>query len=523
MTEKQLKEYVLRLFKFKSISSKQFMIARSNLEKIKENDPLFYYFNMGKLQTAFGNLDAAIFCLNKAIELKPDYASAYYHSYKCYVKKGNIEAALNCIKEASKCTNKTINFSFPTQIIRTIQALDDNYLIYLNSNFKVPEETTLGYNDLKDNEKLAEVYNLVIQSFNNRDYIMCLQELHVMNMIIDGVNYPMEVDTLISLVGHLKDKEAHSCKNALSDKSIENLSDEDFCKFQIRLFELGYYNRESYLRMVKEIINDDVRRAKKLLDETCKNPKFSSYLDIIEYLNGIIKEKSAFLFLSGEKQEEFTSRRLKAKRLYKNKHNDRSLEEYFALKEEFGLIICDYYIGKILFRMGEYIQAKEAFLRYLEQGGAKTEKAYTFLGKIERSQKNRNQAKRYFDMNNRIQTIFMSDFDYMSANNYDKKRKKVLEEDKNDQYDEVKIKKSRSIKMRLEEFNETETFEVGDFNNVELSGKLNIIKRLLQTGDNKLANKLYEEVQRECSLEDHGIVQQFSRNRKLYKNQRRKS
>lgn len=42
MTEKQLKEYVLRLFKFKSISSKQFMIAKSNLEKTKENDPLFF-------------------------------------------------------------------------------------------------------------------------------------------------------------------------------------------------------------------------------------------------------------------------------------------------------------------------------------------------------------------------------------------------------------------------------------------------------------------------------------------------
>lgn len=56
MTEKQLKEYVLRLFKFKSISSKQFMIAKSNLEKIKENDPLFLNFNKGKLQTALGSL-----------------------------------------------------------------------------------------------------------------------------------------------------------------------------------------------------------------------------------------------------------------------------------------------------------------------------------------------------------------------------------------------------------------------------------------------------------------------------------
>ena len=126
-------------------------------------------------------------------------------------------------------------------------------------------------------------------------------------------------------------------------------------------------------------------------------------------------------------------------------------------------------------------------------------------------------------MSNRIQTIFMSDFAYISAKNYDKKSKKALEEDKNDQYDIVKIKKSHSIKMRLEEFNETEIFDVSDFYEVGLRGKLSIIKRLLQTGDIKLANKLYEEVQRECPSEDRGVIQQFSRNRKLYKNQRRKS
>lgn len=517
MTEKQLKGYVLRLFKYKSISPKQFMIARSNLEKIKESDPFFYYFNMGKLQTVFGNVDEAILFLNKAIELKPNYASAYYNLYKCYVKKNNINAALKNIEEVFKYTDKSIDFSFPIQIIRTMQLLDINYVMYLNSNFKVFDEAKVGYNDLRDNQKLAEVYKLAIQSFNNRDYIMCLKKLHVMNMIINEINYPMEVDTLISLVRLLKSKEVNSCKRALYDKSIEKSSDENFSKFQIRLFELGYYNPESYLRMSKEIIDNDILKGKKILDEACQNQKFSPYLDVIEYLNGIIKEKSVFMSLSEENKEEFTSRRLKAKRLYKNKHNDRSLEEYSTLKEEFKLPICDYYIGKILFRQGEFTQAKEAFLRYLEQGGEKTEKVYIFLGEIEKKQKNINEAKRYFDMSHRIKNMFIC-FDYMSDKNY---IKKGFEADDKDQYDVVKVKKSRNIKMNEEDFVNANVIELGNFYEVGLSSKLSIIRNLLQNGNNKLANKLYEEVQRECAPEERSEVMQFGRNRKIYRNQNR--
>ena len=522
MTEKQLKNYVLKLYNFKQINSKQFMIARNNLEKIKENDLLFYYFNMGKLQTAFGNSDEAIAYLKKAIELKPNYASAYYNLYKCYVRNNNIDAALKCIEKVIENTNRSINFTLPIQIMRTIQSLDVNYFVYLNSNFKVPNETKVGYNNLEDNYKLAEIYRTVIQSFNDKDYNMCLRKLHAMNTIINESNYPMEVDTLITLVKLLKIKEINSCKKALSDKSIEKSSIESFCKFQTRLLELGYYNPESYLRMLKEIINEDISKASKLLEKVCKNPEFIPYLDIIEYLHGIIREENAFIFLSEEEQKEFTSRRLKAKSLYKNKHHDRSLEEYSALKKDFKLPICDYYIGKILFRQGKFIQAKEAFLNYLEQGGVKAEKAYTFLGNIEKNKKNNKEAKKYFDMCHRIENIIGYNFDYVFENNYEIRRKNRYKEDNNDQYDKVKIKKSRSIRMNEEDFinsDTTDIVEVSDFYEVGLSSKLNIIKNLLQTGNNKLANKLYEEVQRECTPEERSKVMQFGRNRKIYRNQ----
>lgn len=518
MTERQLKWYIKNLFKYKTITPKQFMVAKDNLEKIKDSDQLFYYFYMGKLQTAFGNSELAIYYLKKAIELKPDKASIYYNLYKCYVKNSNIDEALKCLEEYFKYNNVGKNFDFTMQIIKTIQALDINYLAYLNSNLTVADAVIVGCNNLSDNEQLLEEYKLVIQSFNNRDYVTCLKRLHIMNSIINEINYPMEVDTLISLIRILKEKEVKSCKKALSDKCMENSSNECFSKFQIRLLEIDYYNPESFLRMAKELADADICKAKSLLDDAYNHPKLSAYLDIIEYLYGIIRGKNEFLNLSEEKQVEFTTKRLKAKSLYKNKHDEQSLEEYCALKEDFKLSICDYYVGKIYFRKEEYNQAKECFLSYLEQGGIKTQKAYLFLGEIEKIQNNIPESRKYFGMNRRINNVF--DYNYVS--NKSNKKKVAIEEDIYDEYDVVKTRKSRRINMSVEGFANIDfEYDVQDFYEVGIRDKLNIIRGLLQNGNTKLANKLFEEVQRDCSKEERRIVQQFGRNRKIYKNQNR--
>lgn len=521
MTEKQLKGYVVNLFRYKTINSRQFLTAIKNLEKIKENDQLFYYFNMGKLQTFFGNVDTAILCLKEAIELKPDNASAYYNLYKCYVKTGNIGEAIESLRSFFEHNKHDVDFSFVLQIMRAMLFLDKSYLSYLNSEFNVSESTKVGYNDLSDNKKLLDLYKSVIQAFNNRDYSMCLKKLNVMDSIIMESNYPMDVDTLIILIKLLKFKEVNSCKRVLNNENMEQASDEDFCKCYMRLLELGYYHPESFLRMISKEIDKDIGRAKKLVSAAQKNVEFYSYLDMIEYLNGIIREKEAFNNLSDEKQNEFISRRLNAKKLYINKKNERALEEYQSLKEDFGLPICDYYLGKIwLFRQRNFSQAKDSFLSYLIQGGVKTEKAYMFLGMIEKKQKNYSDAKKCIDMKRRIRHVFACDYDYIPDTNY-KKQKNKLEVDKYDQNDIVKRKESRKIKMKEEDFTRNDVQVVGNFYDMTVSDKLIVIRKLLQNGNDKIANKLYEELQRECTQDEREEVKQFGRNRKLYKNQNR--
>lgn len=522
MTEKQLKGYVLRLFRYKSISPRQFFIAKNNLELIKENDPLFYYFHMGKLHTAFGNVDEAIEYLTKTVALKEDHSSAYYNLYKCFVKKGNIELASKCFGEFLRHNQVDLDFSFPIQIMRTINSIDQSYLEYMSFDSTVEDSTRIGYNDLSDNEQLSNLYKKVIDLFNNRDYAECIQMLRRMDAVINEVNYPMEVDTLIGLIRLLKEKEINGCKKALSENKQEVMSDSEYCKFQLRLLDLGHYNEESFLRMIEGLIEDDsLLKARSLLENISCNPKFKDYLDMVEYLNGFIREKNAFSSLTVEQQEEFTSRRLHAKAQYKRKQNDASLESYLALKEEFELPICDYYIGKILFRKGMFSQAKEAFLSYLEQGGTKAEKAYMFIGKIERIKKNKSEARRWVNKMHKIHKVFTRDFDYISDKNYKKRKRLGIYTDKDDQNDVVKRKKSRYIKMSEEDFTKSSEVLVDDYYDTDLDGKLAIIRGLYRRGHTDTANKLFEEVQRECAPEERGKVKQFGRNKKIYKNQNR--
>ena len=89
MTNRELRGYVQRLYKYKSISDRQFSNAVNNLEQLRESDPYFYYFNMGKLHSLFGNPNDALSYVEQALALKPENPTCYYNMYKCYVKKGD--------------------------------------------------------------------------------------------------------------------------------------------------------------------------------------------------------------------------------------------------------------------------------------------------------------------------------------------------------------------------------------------------------------------------------------------------
>ena len=55
-----------RIYKRKDISDSKFDEIVSNLNKLKDEEPEFYYFNMGRFLTSFGKPDEAIYFLENA-------------------------------------------------------------------------------------------------------------------------------------------------------------------------------------------------------------------------------------------------------------------------------------------------------------------------------------------------------------------------------------------------------------------------------------------------------------------------
>lgn len=519
-----MKNYIKNLYRYKQISDMQFKNALNNLEKIRNSDLSFYYLNMGKLHTYFGNPQEAILYLEKSLMSNPDLSSAYYNLYKCYVKVNNIRMAQVSLERFLEINKTDVNFEFVINILDAINTIDKDFFEYLSKEFSVKYTSQFGYNNLEDNTELKNIYYEVLHSFNLKDYLTCIKKLNKMDAKINSISYPMEVDTIIQLVKCLKDKEIVNYRMCLEDKKYQGIDDKTYTNILFHLYELGSYSQQSFLRMIEDIIlNDSYTKGNMIIDKVLNHPDFVKEQDMINYLKGFVREKEAFSLLSKERQEEFTSRRLMAKRLYQKKRNEESLKLYLGLRDEFNLPICDYYIGKIMFRMGDFEKANEYFLNYLEQGGVKTEKAYMFLAKIEKIKKNYNLSKSYLSMMNRVHETFLREFTYLPDNKYNKIKRGDLSDESIDSADSIKTKRTRTIKMDEEDFKDNGSFYNREFDNVDIKEKLIIIRELLSRGSIETANKLLIKVEQECSIQDRPKVRQFQKNKKLYMNQKRKS
>lgn len=522
MTEKQMRNYVIGLYKYKEISDKQFENAVKNLKILKDNDLFFYYFNMGKLHTFFKDSETAIFYLKKAIELKPDYSSAYYSLYKCYVKLNNIKMAQDSLEKFLENNNSSVNFEFVINIMKAINTIDRNFIEYLKEDFSVQYVPEYGYNDLSNNEELMDIYFDVIKNFNTRNYLTCIKKLELMNTKINNISYPMEVDTLIQLVKNLKNRETAHYSKCLEDDKYKGISNETYTKILIHLYKLGCYTEKSLLNKIEEVIlNDSYVKGSVILEYISELKEFEQYQDMIEYLNGIIREKKAFLLLDENKQKEFLSKRSQAKKLYRERLFDESLELYLELKEEYKLPTCDYYIGKIMFRIGDFSKSREYFLSYLKQGGVKTEKAYMFLANIEKIKKNYNDSKSYTKMMHRVHDVFLREFEYLPERQYKKFKNRGYVDDNIDSIDKLKIKQMRIIEMSEEDFKSDDDLSETKFLDADIDKKLIIIRNFLISGDEENAEKLLKKVEQESTPEEYVKIKQFKKNKKIYMNQRR--
>ena len=517
MNERELKQKIIRVYKYKSISNKQYNMTLKNIEYFKDSDPLFYNLNMGKFLTAFGDFNKAIFYLENASKYDNTKSVIYYNLYKCYVRKGDIPSAYINLCKCMEYEKKEVNFAFSLSLMNVIMDIDSDFDNSRKTFYAVPESDHEGYNEL-DDDSLVKLHRQLLELFNQKEYFKCCDVLNLMNERIQEINYPMEVETLKILANILKQKISSNYAFLLRNEKLGNVSVEEYSDIVMQMHSLGYVEEVGVLRKIDNLFNKDYLKAKTLLDRVSSDSKFDDYKDMIEYLKGIAREKEEFVSLDDEICSEYFSLKRHARSLFDRRKYKEALELYNEAKEITGLSVCDYYIAKTLFKSGRLFESEDCFLNYLSHGGVKTEKALLYLGLIEGIKKHKSTSKKYFKKMQRIHEVFDRNFVYIERNSL----RQMTEDEIIDSNDRVKEKNMRRIHMREVDFiQEDKMLSIDDFYDTDINGKLSIIKHLYQTGTCDVANKLIEEVQRECATGERKKVKQFIKNKKIYMNQRR--
>lgn len=130
----------------------------------------------------------------------------------------------------------------------------------------------------------------------------------------------------------------------------------------------------------------------------------------VQTLNKAIQNQYQAAKFTIEEQEEYSSAIYYGRINYQTKNYLAAYENYKKGFEKTKHPIFLYYLGKILYKQGEYHKAKEYLVEYINVGDEKLEKAYLYLGGIEYKSGNYNLAQRYLNFSNRINKLRISDF-----------------------------------------------------------------------------------------------------------------
>ena len=81
---------------------KKSVLWKRNMTKKQHKECAETYYNRGLAHSKKGELELAVAAYTKAIELKPDYAEAYYYRAGAFLRLGNREKARSDIATARK-------------------------------------------------------------------------------------------------------------------------------------------------------------------------------------------------------------------------------------------------------------------------------------------------------------------------------------------------------------------------------------------------------------------------------------
>lgn len=492
----------------KQISKQEYDLLIDLVKPYQETEVEYYNFIMARILLGKKEFTKAQLHLNKVIESNPKHKSAYYHMYKIQVFKENHEEALyNLNKYEELNEDITMNNSLIKSMLNYMIMLKDGYQSFKNDDFQVSQTETNNYFGRVNikNLKIQDLYTDLIEEFNKKNLSNMKRVLNKLIQEINETNYPIEVYTLTKLF--------HSILNISNKYHTEIMTNDEFLKENIENISRNILDNNIPPRKISKYINRiielDPILAEKLLHLHLRNNFFYLNEITVKTLTNKINEKKLYLILSEKGKAQYHQFKKDGQKAYRSGNLEKAYEIYSKAEYEIKHPIFDYYVGKILYKLGMYNEAKKRIEKYLENGGEKTSKALIYLLGIEVKNSNHKQVNKYKDLINIVNNDLGNDFTIKDSINKN-------EED----IDYQKQRASARVKMTEQDFIETDDeVKIEEYYYYDLDKKLKVIKKLLRQGNLKEANYLLNELKPNTKAEYYQI-KNFTKNKTLYLNQK---
>lgn len=255
------------------------------------------------------------------------------------------------------------------------------------------------------------------------------------------------------------------------------------------------------------LVAKDLDSARTILQGVILDNKNDFYLMEINCVSNIIREEELYQELTLDQKTHYHCLKTVGKDFYNLGDYERAFYHYELAKDETNHPIFDYYLGKMLYKQGRYLEALPYFQEYFSHGGEKMEKCLIYMLKIYAKQ---GSYKRVHKISSKIHKLN----DTFKSGVYLRFHKKHY----NPFYDHVKNVAMKDTKVSLDEFGEETGLEVESYNQCSFHQKLIVIKNLMVQDQFRLAESYLRNMVPETE-EDRKELVQFQKNKRIYKNQ----
>lgn len=492
-------------FSKKEVSKEECNDIIKILNKIKQEKPFVFALNMGKIMLKQGNFSLSKNYLLEALKLDDTNSSIYYHLYKVSVEQNEFQIAQNYLKkwkQLSEKNNKKIDISLFHSMLELYLDMENDYEMYLEKEYHILESDYFGIVKM-ESYQLKNYHKDLIKAFQNKNFNKMQKIIYKMNHVINQENIAIEVQTILKIVKKIikKEKEQQKLKIVYTVKECfgENIC---FNQKNISLVILA--------RCIYKTIPKDIQKAEKLYSCISQCRHIENYSIELKCLKNMIAERKQYLELSLEQQKQYDIFKSKGSILYREYDLQRAYDYYLAGLFVTNHNVFNYYLGKICYKKGNFNEACKHLETYIEHGGEKLSKSLLYLSRIYRNRQNEKKYLEYVQNISQLSRFFEENFEFLDTDSLD---------EENDYIKNREMKKNTVSIESFEEFKEESTSTSSN----SVKKQLLIIKNLILNNQDKQAEKLLDELERiQCQLsyEDKKRIQQFKRNKKLYRAKR---